>query len=61
MKLYEIPRKTYVICNGERIFFDHIDGMYSSCFVKEGPCHLAAWEEVEIDTNQEPTVSNMSQ
>lgn len=62
MKLYDVPRKTWVKIvgetkvppagiiadKGERIFFDHIDGMYSYCTDEAGEIvHLAAWTEVE--------------
>lgn len=50
MKLYEVPRNSYIkLGNGEVYFFDHIDGMYSYCKDKEGNVlHFAAWSEVEI-------------
>ena len=64
MKLYDVPRETYVkvledvhvppgspeIKKGSVIFFDHIDGMYSLCFdeKKENIIHVAAFTEVEI-------------
>ena len=63
MKLYEVPRKTWVrpltdvtippaapsIDVNEEIFFDHIDGMYSYCKNKHGDVvHMPAWQEVEI-------------
>lgn len=64
MKLYDVPRETFVkvledvhvpvgcapIKAGETIFFDHIDGMYSFCMDKDKKhiLHLAAWTEVEI-------------
>ena len=31
MKLYEVPPRTWVKIAGEKIFFDHPDGMYSYC------------------------------
>lgn len=50
MKLYNVPRKSYVKTeDGEILFFDHIDGMYSYCLDKDkNVVHLAAWTEVEI-------------
>ena len=63
MKLYEVPRKTWVrsvtnvdvppgappIAHHEEIFFDHIDGMYSFCKNKDGEIvHMPAWQEVDI-------------
>jgi len=54
MKLYDVPRNTYILVNNERIKFHHIDGMYSLCFTSNHEiCHICAWEEVEIDPNQE--------
>ncbi len=65
MKLHQVPNGSYVklvsaentrvppaappIADNEVIRFDHIDGMYSSCYKKSGHhCHLVAWAEVEI-------------
>lgn len=63
MKLYDVPDRTYVkviegqqvapgsppINNGDIIFFDHIDGMYSYCRNKNRELvHLVAWAEVKI-------------
>ena len=64
MKLYEVPRETFVkiledvrvppgaqeIKKGDTIFFDHIDGMYSFCMDKDKKfiIHPAAFTEVEI-------------
>ena len=53
MKLYDVPRNTYILLDGHRFKFDHIDGMYSLCYdVNNKICHLAAWTEVKIDPNQ---------
>ena len=67
MKLYNVPRETFVkvledqhtppgcppIDKGDIIFFDHIDGMYSYCMdkTKTHVLHLAAFTEVEIVEN----------
>ena len=63
MKLYEVPRNTYVkVLEAEApppgalaidveqiVYFSHIDGMYSFCETKDGDIvHLKAWTEVEI-------------
>ena len=65
MKLYEVPNKTWVkvknvdgtrvppaapgINDGQVIFFDHIDGMYSYCKDRDDNLiHLVAWAEVEV-------------
>ena len=64
MELHKVPNGTWIrVVNpdkvppdapvpnaGERIFFDHIDGMYSLCFREDGTIiHLVAWQDVEID------------
>lgn len=61
-QLYEMPNRTWVriLDNvarrppgdnaplSERIFFDHLDGMYSYCKTENGDViHLVAWQEVE--------------
>ena len=64
MKLYNVPKNTWVIPVyddptappgaapvelGEKILFKHIDGMYSYCKNTEGKVvHLPAWQEVAI-------------
>lgn len=64
MKLYDVPRETYIkvlkdisvpvgcppVKAGDVIFFDHIDGMYSFCMDKDKRhvLHLSASTEVEI-------------
>lgn len=49
MKLYEVPRRTWVMVDGEKIFFDHIDGMYSYCLdVGGNVVHISASADVEI-------------
>jgi hypothetical protein len=64
MKLYEVPRETYIqvledvhvppgcdpIKSGDVIFFDHIDGMYSFCMdvKKQHVLHVAAFTEVKV-------------
>lgn len=70
MKLYAAPRRSWIrvlpmegtrvppaaskILDGEVIFFDHLDGMYSFCRKPSGEvCHLVAWQEVEAA--EEPT------
>ncbi len=63
MKLYDIPRRSFVrvaedaqvppashtsIELNDILFFDHIDGMYSFCINREGVVvHPAAWTQVE--------------
>lgn len=69
MKLYDVPRKTYIRVIGdaqappshrdfvedEILYFDHVDGMYSLCYDShQNPVHLAAWAEVEIVEGEEP-------
>lgn len=63
MKLYNVPRNTWVTLaedtkappdiggygKGSELFFHHVDGMYSYCTDDEGNVHHpAAWSEVEI-------------
>lgn len=52
MKLYEVPRNTWVIVSGHEdkpILFHHIDGMYSLCTDKEGNIlHLGASTPVQL-------------
>jgi hypothetical protein len=53
MKLYNVPRKTYIHFKeddiDEVLFFDHVDGAYSLCYTPTNqPVHLAAWVEVEV-------------
>lgn len=51
MKLYQVPRESWVRTaqTGELFFFDHVDGMYSFCRNAEGKVvHLAAGTEVEV-------------
>lgn len=68
MKLYDVPRNTWVkvleetdpppggvkINQEEFIRFHHLDGMYSYCTDIAGEVvHLKAWTEVEIVENQD--------
>lgn len=49
MKLYEVPRNSKIVFDGEEFFFHHIDGMYSFCTDKDNNIvHLAAWTDVEV-------------
>ena len=49
MKLYDVPRNTRVLVDGEVVNFHHIDGMYSYCTTDSGDVvHLAAWTDVEV-------------
>jgi hypothetical protein len=63
MKLYDVPRNSWVIPIeettappgarvvdvGEILKFHHVDGMYSYCHDKLGNVvHLPAWQEVEV-------------
>lgn len=48
-KLYEVPRRTVVDFNGRKIYFDHVDGMYSVCYEEDGTLiHLNCGVWVEI-------------
>jgi len=70
MKLYDVPRNSFIKIiddevklpignhhdkeNGNILFFDHIDGMYSLCNdVLNNYIHLVAWTEVEISSEEE--------
>jgi hypothetical protein len=48
MKLYEVPRHSWIKFNGELYLFHHIDGMYSVCVSRGQVVHIAAWNEVEL-------------
>lgn len=54
MKLYELPRNTKFrflhegAPKDEVYLLDHIDGMFSLCYNKDGEiCHIAAYAPVE--------------
>lgn len=53
MKLYEVPRNSWVkLDDGKVIFFEKADGVYSRCW--DGPnrlIHLSAVTEVEVLTH----------
>lgn len=56
MKLYEVPRNTWITVDfpeyKERLLFHRIDGAYSLCTDKDGYIyHLAAWTDVEVDND----------
>ena len=54
MKLYEVPAKTWIRVDGERIFFDHLDGMYSYCLDEGGNhVHIAGFADVELDKKEQ--------
>lgn len=45
----KVPPSAPSLPDGEVIFFDHIDGMYSYCKKQDGTvCHLVAWQPVEV-------------
>jgi len=47
--LYDVTPKSYIqLSDGEVLFFDHLDGMYSFCLDLAGNViHLAAWSDVQ--------------
>lgn len=55
MKLHEVPRGTWIrtkTIEADKLFFSHLDGMYSYCTDEDGSVvHLAAMTEVEIVEN----------
>lgn len=62
MKLYEVPAITWIKVAGERIFFDHLDGMYSYCLDEGGNhVHVAACEEVEIEKCRDIETTNFGE
>jgi len=63
MKLYNVPRGNKIkiidgnyltpigappLKQGDELFFDHVDGMYSVCFLDGELVHLSSSAEVEI-------------
>lgn len=55
MKLYEIPRGTWIKVEGlnsnQPFYFWNVDGMYSRCSLDEtgdSYFHLVAWTEAEV-------------
>ena len=51
MKLYNVPRNSYILLpdTGEQFFFHHLDGMYSYCSnANKEIVHLSASTEVEV-------------
>lgn len=49
MKLYNVPRNSYIQIQDLTLLFSHLDGMYSVCFTSEGDrMHLAAFADVEV-------------
>lgn len=59
MKLYEVPAMTWIKVAGERIVFDHLDGMDSYCLYECGNhVHVAACEEVEIEKCRDIETTN---
>ncbi len=50
VKLYEVPKNTWIIFNGMRLLFEKVDGMYSICKTEDGQVlHVAAYAEVNLD------------
>jgi hypothetical protein len=54
MKLYEVPRKTWVeTTTGHKFFLDHVDGMYSFCREIGGAIsHYSASMDVKVSEDQ---------
>lgn len=54
MKLYEVPRNTFIRYNDLVLEFKRIDGMYSVCTdIAGNTVHLAAYADVEILEKEE--------
>jgi hypothetical protein len=60
MKLYNVPRYSNIILpDGTKLFFDHLDGMYSYCIDSDGQVwHIGATEEVTIEELDEEVTTN---
>lgn len=49
VRLYEVKPRQWIIVDGVKLYFDHLDGMYSYCLDEGGnPVHVAASQEVEV-------------
>ena len=48
MKLYEVPRNSWIRFEGELYLFHKIDGMYSVCYCQGYIVHISANAEVEF-------------
>lgn len=48
MKLYEVPRNSWIKFEGELYLFHRIDGMYSVCSHQGCTAHLSASADVEF-------------
>ena len=55
MKLYQVPRYSRIVLkDGMKLFFDHLDGMYSYCTDGDGQVwHISANTEVTIEESNE--------
>jgi antirestriction protein len=55
MKLYQVPRYSRIVLqDGTKLFFDHLDGMYSYCTDSDGQVwHISAAKEVTIEEPDE--------
>ena len=50
MKLYNLPRDTWFLINGQRVLFKRLDGMYSVCLTEDGELvHILASADVEVE------------
>jgi hypothetical protein len=60
MKLYQVPRYSNIILpDGTKLYFDHLDGMYSYCIDNEGQVwHVSADTEVTIEEPNEKITIN---
>ena len=48
MKLYNVPKNTWIVVDGVELFFHHVDGMYSYCTDRNNNVyHIAAYADVE--------------
>jgi len=60
MKLYQVPRYSRIVLqDGTKLFFDHLDGMYSFCTDSDGQVwHINAGTEVTIEEPNEEITTN---
>lgn len=58
MKLYKVPRNSYIVLNNRTYFFKHLDGLRLSalCLDKNNnPIHIPAYAEVTLLNSPKPT------
>lgn len=62
MKLYEVPPRTWIKVAGEKIYFDHPDGMWSYCQDEGGNVvRVSINEEVELLEEKQMKIETLKQ